>query len=258
MLCMTKGTKISVSARTQPIYSSDISLQNLPVEVLCRLVPEWMGENRDLQTHYLACGQPFGNLDWLEDITFLATEDTEPVLLTGTNAQNIAMIDSCFWPVGHDSVRHLLIHHGFVSLDRPDTFIEEAVRVLEPAGTMLFICPYRRWYWTPKIVKFRASVPADRLLTRAQIISLVTSAGLDIVQMRHSRYKKPPSIARRSRFSRLVGTGRHQQNSVLLIQARKRLYAPHKANYAYSRRRFGLGKMVPAGLATNSYTELEQ
>ncbi len=87
---MTKGTKISVSARTQPIYSSDISLQNLPVEVLCRLVPEWMGENRDLQTHYLACGQPFGNLDWLEDITFLATEDTEPVLLTGTNAHNMA------------------------------------------------------------------------------------------------------------------------------------------------------------------------
>ena len=244
-----------MTAKTQPIYLADISHQILPVEALGRLVPEWVVENRDAEAQYLACGQPFGNLDWLDDIPFLATEDTEPVPLAGADGQHIAIIDSCFWPIGYDTIRHLLIHHGLAGLEKPDTFIEEAVRALDPAGTILFICPYRRWYWAPKIDNFRSSISAGRLLTRAQIVSLVTTAGLDIVQMRHSRYQTVPSQAGRSRFSRLVGAGRHHQNAVLLIQARKRLYAPHKANYAYSRRRFGLGKMVPAGLATNSYTE---
>jgi len=190
-----------LTAKTQPIYLADISHQILPVEALGRLVPEWVVENRDAEAQYLACGQPFGNLDWLDDIPFLATEDTEPVPLAGADGQHIAIIDSCFWPIGHDTIRHLLIHHGLACLEKPDSFIEEAVRVLDPAGTILFICPYRRWYWAPKIDKFRSSISAGSLLTRAEIVSLVTTAGLDIVQMRHSRYQTVPSQAGRSRFS---------------------------------------------------------
>jgi hypothetical protein len=225
----------------------------LPLNVLASLCPEWMAENRNPQSRYLACGQLFGNMGWLEDILFLATDDITP-----SASQTVAIIDSGFWPIAHDAVQYLLIHHDLASLDKPEGFLEEAVRVLDPAGTILVICPYRRWFWAQKmrtlpLSKRAPALRANAFLAKSQIIKMMADAGLDIVQMRHSRYHAGSSNGKLSRF---VGTARYHQQAVLIIQARKRLYAPLKSNYAYSRRRFSLGKMVPAGLAADDYKRI--
>jgi len=239
------------TAEKQPIDDAGISRQNLPLKALARLCPEWMPENRNPQSRYLACGQLFGNIAWLDEILFLTTDDPAP-----SGKQQIAVIDSGFWPIAHESIHYLLVHHSFASLDRPEIFLEEAVRVLDPAGTILFICPYRRWFWTQKMRKLPVTSPDHSLLMKSEIIKMIAGSGLDIVQVRHSRYLPAGSRAGTSKLSRFVGTGRYGQNSLLLVQARKRLYAPLKANYAYSRRRFSLGKMVPAGLAAHGYKKI--
>lgn len=219
----------------------------LPLADILRLGPEWRDQERGQSDAYLAVAEQAHLLRWCAEVPAYLTQrqsgrdNTSPLLAAAEE------INPLFWPLANDVIEHLLIAQSFELLEDVPKFLDEAERVLTASGFVLFILPYRRRFFPlPARFAFRAASGMPIRFHRYDLIHMIKEAGFDIVDIRASSARKGQAGGKDSLPKRVVRAWSHQEG-LLIIRARKRLYAPVKANYASRKKRLTLGRIFPAG-----------
>lgn len=70
-----------------------------------------------------------------------------------TGGPNVAaLVEETRWPLAAGTVDRLIVAHGLETCDSPDALLPEILRVLAPAGRVIFIVPNRSGLWARRDV----------------------------------------------------------------------------------------------------------
>ncbi len=219
----------------------------LPLKDIGELAPEWEDAVRGCDESYLAVANEPWLMRWCTDVPLYVTQDFEDTSSKRGWPEGAEEIDPLFWPILNDAIDHLLVLQALEAVEDIERFLDEAVRVLKASGVVVFILPYRRRLFPlPARFAYRKASGAPIRFHRTDIVDMLTKAGFDVLNLRKSAFIKK-TTGRKQALGRSISRAWSHQEGLLIIRARKRLYAPIKANYASRKKRFTLGKILPAG-----------
>jgi SAM-dependent methyltransferase len=142
---------------------------------------------------------------------------------------NVSVLcEETLWPLDTGTVDKLVLMHGLETSEQPSALLEEAWRVLEPEGRVLFIVPSRGGLWARSdATPFGYGRPYTLRQLETQLVRHAFVPGRTVTtlyqppsQRRFWRRTAPVWEALGARFSVVVSGG------VLMVEASKRVQAP--------------------------------